>query len=45
VSSRRSHLFLILAILAALAGALLVAVPGSPVHKKPTLGLDLQGGL
>jgi SecD/SecF fusion protein len=45
VSSRRSHLVLILAILAALAGALLLAVPGSPIHQKPTLGLDLQGGL
>src|SRR5881296_4452874 len=33
------------AIVAALIGALLLAVPGSPVHKKPTLGLDLQGGL
>jgi len=32
-------------ILAALVGALLLAIPGSPAHKKPTLGLDLQGGL
>jgi SecD/SecF fusion protein len=33
------------AIAAALVGALLLAVPGSPAYKKPTLGLDLQGGL
>src|SRR3982751_1198798 len=33
------------AIVAALVGALVLAVPGSPVYQKPTLGLDLQGGL
>src|SRR5581483_2474783 len=33
------------AILAAVVGAGLLAVPGSPIHRKPTLGLDLQGGL
>ena len=33
------------AIVAALIGAVLLAVPGSPIHRKPTLGLDLQGGL
>src|SRR2546423_3546810 len=33
------------AILLALVGAVLLIVPGSPVHKKTTLGLDLQGGL
>jgi SecD/SecF fusion protein len=33
------------AIAAALVGSLLLAVPGSPAYKKPTLGLDLQGGL
>jgi SecD/SecF fusion protein len=33
------------AIAAALVGALLLAVPGSPIHRKPTLGLDLRGGL
>src|SRR6476620_9387736 len=31
--------------MAALVGVALLAVPGSPAHKKPTLGLDLQGGL
>jgi SecD/SecF fusion protein len=45
VSDRRRHLTLLAFILAALAGVALLAVPGSPAHKKPTLGLDLQGGL
>jgi SecD/SecF fusion protein len=45
VSNRRQHLTLMGLILAALVGALLLAIPGSPAHKKPTLGLDLQGGL
>jgi SecD/SecF fusion protein len=33
------------AIVLALVGALLRATPGSPIYKKPNLGLDLQGGL
>jgi SecD/SecF fusion protein len=33
------------AIAAALVGSLLLAVPHSPAYKKPTLGLDLQGGI
>jgi SecD/SecF fusion protein len=33
------------AIVIALIGAVLLAVPGSPIQKKPTLGLDLRGGL
>ena len=45
MSDRRKYLLLALAIVAALIGALLLAVPGSPIYKKPTLGLDLQGGL
>jgi SecD/SecF fusion protein len=45
VAERKSHLTLVGLILAALLGVALLAVPGSPVHKKPTLGLDLQGGL
>src|SRR5438128_11626358 len=44
MSSRR-YVFLMGSILAAVVAALLLAVPGSPIHKKPTLGLDLQGGL
>src|SRR5205085_4130501 len=33
------------AIVAALVAAILLAVPGSPIHRKPVLGLDLRGGL
>src|SRR5436190_22753177 len=32
-------------IVLAVVGAVLLIVPGSPAHKKTTLGLDLQGGL
>ena len=45
MSNRRSHLILVGLILAALAGVAALGIPGSPVHKKVTLGLDLQGGL
>jgi SecD/SecF fusion protein len=45
VSARRSHLVLVAFILAALFGAALLIVPGSPLHRQPVLGLDLQGGL
>src|SRR5881275_1966056 len=45
MTNRRSHLILVGLILAALAGVVALAVPGSPVHNKVTLGLDLQGGL
>jgi SecD/SecF fusion protein len=45
VRERRNYLVIMSAILALLVGAALLAVPGSPAYKKPTLGLDLQGGL
>ncbi|HET8893479.1 MAG TPA: protein translocase subunit SecD [Gaiellaceae bacterium] len=45
MTERRKYLILMSAILAAVTGAVLLAVPGSPIHRKPTLGLDLQGGL
>ncbi len=45
MTSRRSYLYLMGVIVAAVVGAVLLAVPGSGIHKKPTLGLDLQGGL
>jgi SecD/SecF fusion protein len=45
VTERKKYLLLMGAIMVALVGAILLAVPGSPVQKKPTLGLDLQGGL
>ena len=32
-------------IFVALVGVGLLGVPGSPIHKKPTLGLNLQDGL
>jgi preprotein translocase subunit SecD len=45
VSDRRKYLLILGVIVAALAGAALLAVPGSPIYQKPVLGLDLQGGL
>ena len=45
MTNRRSHLILVGLILAALAGVAALAIPGSPAHKKVTLGLDHQGGL
>src|SRR5438874_5588299 len=45
MQNRRSYLILVGLILAAVAGVAALAIPGSPVHKKVTLGLDLQGGL
>ena len=42
---RRNHFVLLGLILAALVGVALLVVPGSPAHRKATLGLDLQGGL
>ncbi len=42
---RRRYLVIVGVILALLVGAALLAVPGSPLYKKPVLGLDLQGGL
>jgi SecD/SecF fusion protein len=45
VSDRRKHFIVLGCIVAALVGVALLAVPGSPAHRKPTLGLDLQGGL
>ena len=43
--NRRPHLTLVALIVAGLIGVGLLAVPGSPIEKTPTLGLDLQGGL
>ncbi len=42
---RRKYIILLLVIVAALVGALLIEIPGSPAQKHPTLGLDLKGGL
>ena len=43
--NRRPHLTLVALIVAGLIGVVLLAIPGSPIGDKPTLGLDLQGGL
>ncbi len=45
MSDRRKHFIVLGCIVAALVGVAFLAVPGSPAHRKPTLGLDLQGGL
>ena len=43
--TRRASLIVVSLVVAALVGVALLAVPSSPIHKKVTLGLDLQGGL
>jgi SecD/SecF fusion protein len=45
MTERRRYRLLMGVILAAVVGAALLAIPGSPLYQKPTLGLDLQGGL
>src|SRR6187551_1772084 len=43
--TRRAAVFVVGLVAAALVGVALLAVPGSPLERRPTLGLDLQGGL
>jgi SecD/SecF fusion protein len=43
--SRRNSFVVLGLLAAALVGVALMAIPASPLHQKPTLGLDLQGGL
>ncbi len=45
MSTRRSNLLLLGMTLFALLAVLVIAIPGSPIHQAPKLGLDLQGGL
>ena len=45
MSDRKKYLLLLGLIAVALAAIVAMIVPGSPIHKKATLGLDLQGGL
>ncbi len=45
MSERRRYLFITAVLAAAVVVVALFAVPGSPLQHKPTLGLDLQGGL
>ena len=43
--SRRAAVIVVALVAAALVGVGLLAIPGSPLERRPTLGLDLQGGL
>ncbi len=43
--TRRAALLVVGLVAAALVGVALLAIPGSPLEQRPTLGLDLQGGL
>ena len=43
--TRRTAIAVVALVLAALVGVGLMVVPSSPLHRQPTLGLDLQGGL
>jgi len=45
VQGRRSYLIVMALLVGVLVGVGFLAIPGSPAHKSPTLGLDLQGGL
>jgi SecD/SecF fusion protein len=44
LAARRSHLTLLLIVIAALVGVALLGVAGSPFHRSVKQGLDLQGG-
>ena len=43
--TRRAAIIVVSLVVAALVGVGLLAIPGSPFEQRPTLGLDLQGGL
>jgi SecD/SecF fusion protein len=43
--TRRAAVVVVGLVAAALVAVAALAIPGSPLHEKPTLGLDLQGGL
>ena len=43
--TRRAAVSVVALVAAALVGVALLAIPGSPLEQRPTLGLDLQGGL
>ena len=45
MQGRRSYLIVMALLVGVLVGVGFLAIPGSPAHKSPTLGLDLQGGL
>ena len=43
--TRRAAIFVVGLVAAAVVAVALLAIPGSPLEQRPTLGLDLQGGL
>ncbi len=43
--TRRAATLVVAVVAAALVGVALLVIPGSPFEQRPTLGLDLQGGL
>ncbi len=43
--TRRTAIAVVALVVAALVGVGVMVVPSSPLHRQPTLGLDLQGGL
>ena len=43
--TRRASIVVVSLVIAGLVAVALMIVPSSPIHQKPTLGLDLQGGL
>ena len=43
--TRRAATIVVALVVAGLVGVALLAIPASPFHRSPTLGLDLQGGL
>jgi len=43
--TRRASIIVVSLVIAGLIAVALMIIPSSPIHKKPTLGLDLQGGL
>jgi preprotein translocase subunit SecD len=43
--TRRNATVVLAAVVAALVGVALLGLKSSPIHRKTTLGLDLQGGL
>ena len=45
MSNRRTQIILLALVLAALVGVAALVIPASPLHRSPTLGLDLQGGI
>ena len=43
--TRRASIIVVSLVIAGLVAVALMIIPASPIHQKPTLGLDLQGGL